>query len=392
MEQSDINLSSRISQVRPSVTLKITAKAKELVKAGKSVINFAGGEPDFDTPDFIKRKAIKAIKEGFTKYTPSTGIIELKQAVCRYLQDTKDLKYSPDQIVIGCGAKHCLYNILQVICSKGKEVVIPAPYWVSYPEMVKLAQGIPKIVSTSVNNNFKITKDQLELALSNNSIAFILNSPTNPTGSVYSKQELLNLASGLKSKNIYTISDEIYDKLVYETSVTSIASIDEELKEKVILVGGVSKTYAMTGWRIGYLAGPKHITRAISSLQSHSTSNPCSISQKAALSALTEDQKFIQSMVDKFAERRKIMYAKLKDIPGILPFYPEGGFYIFCEISKITNDSLEFAKRLLEDKNVAVIPGIGFGYEGYVRMSFATSIEQIEEGTDRIKNWVERCY
>jgi len=382
-------LSLRISEIKPSITLEITSKVKKLMQQGKDVINFAAGEPDFDTPLFIKKAAVDAIEEGFTKYTPSTGISELKEAVSRHLKDIKGLEYSRDQIVIGCGAKHCLYNIFQVICSAEDRVVIPAPYWVSYPEMVKLAQGIPEIVYTTIDNKFKITKSQLSDVLNNKKVkAFILNSPVNPTGSVYSEKELKSLISVIKSEDIYIISDEIYDKLIYDVPMTSIASLDPQIRDRVIVVGGVSKTYAMTGWRIGYLAGPKSIVKAVGGVQSHSTSNPCSISQKAALSALTGNQKIIKEMISKFKKRREIMYSKLNSISKVKPFYPQGGFYIFCDISEVTKNSLLFAKELLEDKYVAVIPGIAFGYEGFVRISFATSLKQIEEGIDKIRDWI----
>jgi len=380
------NLSSRISQIEPSVTLKITAEAKKLIKQGKDVINFAAGEPDFDTPNYIKKEAIKAIKQGFTKYTPSTGTLELKEAICKHLLNSKNIKYSPENIVVNCGAKHSLYNILQAICSSGDEVIIQSPYWVSYPEMIKLAEATPKIIPTSIDNNFKLTPDQLSQSLNDKVKAFILNSPSNPTGSVYTESELRDIISVLKSRNIYIVSDEIYDELVYDVKALSIASLDEELKEKVILVGGVSKTYAMTGWRIGYLAAPLNVAQAIGSLQSHSTSNPCSISQKAALAALSKGNEAIKSMVVKLKKRRDFMYSMLSDIANIKPVFPEGSFYIFCDISKITNDSLGFAKDLLEDKNVAVIPGVAFGCEGFIRLSFATSRKEIEEGIIRIED------
>ncbi len=384
------DLAPRVKKIKPSSTLAITAKAKQMEQEGKDIVNFAAGEPDFDTPDYIKQSAIKAIRNGFTKYTPSTGILELKQAVCKYLLNSKGVRYSPNQIVIGCGAKHCLYNVLQVICSAGDKVIIPAPYWVSYPEMVKLAEAEPVIVKTSRRNEFKINSIQLKKAIDKDTKAFILNSPLNPTGSIYSKQDLLDLISVLKSNNIYIISDEIYDQLYYKDKVNSIISLDKNLKDRIILIGGVSKTYAMTGWRIGYLAATEKIVQSIANLQSHSTSNPCSISQMAALAALSKPGSEISQMVRKFDERRKLMYSKLKKIPKLGVFKPQGGFYIFCDISKYSNDSLDFAQKLLDEKNVAVIPGIAFGCEGFVRMSFATSIEQINKGVDRINEWLSR--
>lgn len=383
------SFSPRVSKVAPSKTLAITARAKALSREGKNVVNFAGGEPDFDTPDYIKKSAIEAINEGYTKYTPSIGSPELKQAICNKFEEENNLHYSPHQIVVGCGAKHCLYNIFQVICSKGDEVIMPSPYWVSYPEMVKLAGAMPKIIKTERNNGFKITPQELEDAIGENTKAFILNSPANPTGTVYEKSELMELIEVLKSKDIYIISDEIYSSLVFGTEVTSIAVLDKGIREKTIVVSGVSKTYAMTGWRIGYFAAPEEIVAEVSKIQSHSTSNPCSISQKAALSALTQEDDSIENMISNFDKRRKVIYSELKKTEKLHPFLPQGGFYTFCGISDVSSDSLEFSKSLLEKKNVAVIPGIAFGYEGYVRMSFATSMERIKEGISRIRNWIK---
>ena len=385
-------LSQKISRISPSLTLEITAKAKNLKAQGKDVVSFAAGEPDFDTPEHIKKAAVQAINEGFTKYTPSSGISELKEKICDNLLEKKNIKYHPEEILIGCGAKHCLYNIFQALCSPKDEVIISAPYWVSYPEMVKLSSAVPVVVKTEFQDGFKVSGCRLEKAVSPNTRAFIINSPSNPTGSIYSDKELKDLAGVLKKHNIFTISDEIYDELSYDGKANSIISLDEKIKDNSVLISGVSKTYAMTGWRIGFMAGPKEIIKAVGNLQSHSTSNPCSISQKAALAAFSSSRQTIDEMISVFKERRKKIFEGLKQINRLKPFYPKGGFYVFCDISGVTNDSLEFSKKLLEDENVAVIPGIAFGYEGYIRLSFATSIQQIEKGVARIKHWIENNF
>jgi len=387
-----MKLSERIKKINPSSTLAITARAKQLKKEGKDVVSFGAGEPDFDTPFFIKDAAIKAIKEGFTKYTPSTGTPELKEAICKKLKDDNNLNYTPAQIAVSCGAKHSLYSIFQVLLEKGDEVLIPSPYWVSYPEMVKLAGGTPLILETTPENDFKITRDLLESKLSPNTKAIILNSPSNPAGVVYAKDELAGLISALKGKSIYVISDEIYEKIIYDNEHVSVAALNEDISKFTITVNGVSKAYSMTGWRIGYLAGPEEIVKAIGRLQDHSTSNPSSISQKAALTALKDRRAkiHIERMVKEFKKRRDYMIERLDKIKGFSPIVPKGAFYVFCNIEGTNLASTELAKTLLEEKLVAVIPGLGFGFDNYIRFSFATSMKDIKKGLDRIEEWAKR--
>lgn len=387
-----MKLSERIKKINPSSTLAITARAKQLKKEGKDVVSFGAGEPDFDTPFFIKDAAIKAIKEGFTKYTPSTGILELKEAICKKFKDDNNLDYKPSQIVVSCGAKHSLYSIFQALLEEGDEVLIPSPYWVSYPEMVKLAGGTPIILETTSENDFKVTKDLLESKLGPNVKAVILNSPSNPAGVVYTKDELAGLVSVLKERSIYVISDEIYEKIIYENEHVSVASLNEDISKFVITVNGVSKAYSMTGWRIGYLAGPEEIVKAIGRLQDHSTSNPSSISQKAALTALKDRRAkiHIERMVKEFKKRRDYMIERLSKIKGFSPVAPKGAFYVFCNIEETNLASTELAKTLLEEKLVAVIPGLGFGFDNYIRLSFATSMKNIKKGLDRLEEWAKR--
>jgi len=387
-----MKLSKRIKKINPSSTLAITARAKQLKREGKDVVNFAAGEPDFDTPFFIKDAAIKAIKEGFTKYTPSTGIPELKEAICKKLKDDNNLDYKPSQIVVSCGAKHSLYSIFQTLLEEGDEVLIPSPYWVSYPEMVKLAGGTPLILKTTPENDFKITKDLLEPRLGPNVKAIILNSPSNPAGVVYTKDEFAGLVSVLRERSIYVISDEIYEKIIYENEHVSVASLNEDIGKFTITVNGVSKSYSMTGWRIGYLVGPEEIVKAIGRLQDHSTSNPSSISQKAALTALKDRRAkiHIERMVKEFKKRRDYMIERLSKIKGFSPIMPKGAFYVFCNIEETNSTSTELAKTLLEEKLVAVIPGLGFGCDNYIRLSFATSMKDIKKGLDRIEEWAKR--
>lgn len=384
-----MKLSERIEKVNPSPTLTITARAKQLKKEGRDVVGFGAGEPDFDTPFFIKEAATKAIKEGFTKYTPSTGIPELKEAIQKKLKADNNLDYETSQIAVSCGAKHTLYNIFQVLLEDGDEVLIPSPYWVSYPEMVKLAGGKPIILETSQDKGFKANRSMIESKLSPRTKAFILNSPSNPAGVVYTREELVEIASFLREKSIYLISDEIYEKILYTGEHVSSASLGNDIYELAITVNGVSKTFSMTGWRIGYLAGPQEIAKAVGRLQDHSTSNPSSISQKAALVALTDRRSNIHTerMVKEFRKRRDYMVGRLSGIKGFSPFIPEGAFYIFCNIEKTGLSSVELAKVLLEEKLVAVIPGLGFGFDNYIRLSFATSMKDIKKGLDRIEEW-----
>lgn len=383
--------SKRLKEVKESPTLAITAKAKEMRQKGEDVVSFGAGEPDFDTPPHIKSAAIKALEGGFTKYTPSSGILELKKAVCEKFQRENNLAYEPAQIIVSCGAKHSLYNIFQVICDEGDEVIIPSPYWVSYVEMVRLAGGVPVILRSEQKDGFKVKKDQLKKAITDKTVAFVLNSPSNPTGSVYYKSELESMADVLIDKKIAVISDEIYEKLIYSAERhVSFASLGREAYDLTFVVNGVSKTYSMTGWRIGYLAAPnKELSSAIGRLQDHSTSNPVSFAQKAALEAINGDQGCVESMVSEFRKRRDFMVQRINEMKGISCIKPEGAFYVFCDISKTGMDSLEFAKRLLSEAKVAVIPGEPFGWDTHIRLSFATGIEEIKKGLDRIAEWVK---
>lgn len=386
-----MKIAKRIQEVKESPTLAITAKAKEMKQRGEDVVSFGAGEPDFDTPSHIKSVAIKAIEGGFTKYTASSGIPELKKAICEKFLQQNSLEYKPEQIIVSCGAKHSLYNILQVICDEGDEVIIPSPYWVSYPEMVRLAGGVPVILNTKQSDEFKVKREDLKKAITKRTVAFILNSPSNPAGSVYDKAELENIAEVLIDKKIAVISDEIYEKLIYDNEKhVSFASLGKDAYNLTFVVNGVSKSYAMTGWRIGYLAAPnRELASAIGRLQDHSTSNPTSISQKAALEALNGNQVCIGKMVGEFKKRRDFMIKKINGMRGISCVKPKGAFYAFCDISETKMGSFELARRLLEEAKVAVIPGEPFGWNTHIRLSFATAIEDIEKGLQRIADWLK---
>jgi aspartate aminotransferase len=394
-----MELSKRAQQISPSITLSITAKARELKDQGVDVISFGAGEPDFDTPKHIQDEGIRAIKEGFTRYTAASGINELKEAICTKLKKENDLEYDLGQIVISNGAKHSLYNAFLAIINPGDEVIIPVPYWVSYPELVKLADGVPVYINLKEDNDFKIDVDELRNKITSKTKAIILNYPNNPTGSIYNKAELTEIAEIAVQNNIYVISDEIYEKLIYDGNEhVSIASLGKEIKDLTILINGVSKAYSMTGWRIGYAAGNHKVIKAMSSIQSHSTSNPNSIAQKAAVAALTGDQEPIKNMVKEFSRRRDYMVDKLNSIRGITCNKPSGAFYVMANISKffgstvdgreITN-SVEFAEVLLDKGEVAVIPGSAFGTDRFVRLSYATSMENIKRGLDKIEEFVK---
>jgi aspartate aminotransferase len=395
-----VRLSSRVMKINPSETLAITAKANALRAQGRDVIGFGAGEPDFDTPVNIKNAAIKAIEAGFTKYTPVGGTDDLKDAVIAKLKRDNDLEYKRSQIVVSCGAKHTLYNLAQVIFDPGDEVIIPAPYWVSYPDIVTLAEGRPVIVNTSEEDGFKMKPEQLMKAITDRTRAVIINSPSNPTGAAYSPDELCSLAKVLIEKDILIISDDIYEKIFYaKFPFVNTATCVPELKDRVIVVNGVSKTYAMTGWRIGYAAGPEEIIAAINKIQSQNTSNPTSISQKAAVEALSCDQGMVYKMVSEFQKRRDFIVAALNDISGVKCFSPEGAFYVFPNVSDIygrsfkgkkISSSPEFIDYLLDEANVAAVPGAAFGSDNHIRLSYATSLKNIEEGVKRIKEAVSR--
>ncbi len=385
-----LKINSRIKDVEGSSTLAITARAKELKAQGFDIVNFAAGEPDFDTPDSIKQAAIKAIEAGFTKYTPSIGTIELRKAISQKLEKENQLKYTPAQIAVSCGAKHSIFNIIQILADEGEEVLIPAPYWVSYPEMVKIAGAASKFIPTSAQTHFKITPEQLAQNITAKTKILIINSPSNPTGMLYSKNELSAIARVCVQHNIFVISDEIYEKLIYDTTeYCSIASLGKDIYDLTITVNGVSKAYSMTGWRIGYCAGPQEIIEYINKFQDHATSNPASISQMAALAALGESQEKVTSMREEFKKRRDLMISLLGGIPQISFIKPQGAFYVFCDFSKL-GDSALLSKRILDEINVAVIPGDSFGAKGFLRLSFATSQERIKEGCTRIAGWIKK--
>ncbi|AQS59043.1 pyridoxal phosphate-dependent aminotransferase [Desulforamulus ferrireducens] len=390
-----MKLADRATGISPSPTLAIDAKAKQMKASGIKVISFGVGEPDFDTPDHIKEAAIVAIKEGDTRYTPAGGTLKLKQAIVDKLRRENGLEYQTNQIVVSVGAKHSLYNAFQVLCQPGDEVILPAPYWVSYLEQIKLAGAEAVIVQTRQENGFKLTADELKAAITPKSRVFLLNSPSNPTGGVYSREELAALGEVLLQHNIAIISDEIYEKLLYDgLEHVSIASISPELKENTVVINGVSKAYAMTGWRIGYAAAPAHVAKAMADLQSHSTSNPTSIAQAASVVALNGTQEPVKSMVVEFEKRRNYMLERLNAIPGITCPKPGGAFYLYPNVTayfgksyqgKSVNNATDLANLLLEVAEVAVVPGIAFGGDDFIRLSYATSMENIKEGLDRIE-------
>ena len=386
--------------LRPSPTLAVTMKAKALQKEGRDIIGFGAGEPDFDTPDNIKAAAIRAIQEGFTKYTPVGGIDELKDAVAEKLRKDNGLVYKRSQIIVSTGAKHTLFNMAQVLFGKGDEVIIPAPYWVSYPDIVLLADATPVFVAGGESEGFKLTPANLKKAITTKTKAIILNSPSNPTGAAYTLDELKGLAEVLKGTEIIVISDDIYEKVVYDDfRFSNMANVGEEMKEKTIVVNGLSKSHAMTGWRMGYAAGPDNVIAAMTEIQSQSTSNATSIVQKAAIEALLGDQSFIPKMVAEFKKRRDVIVGALNDIPGITCAMPPGAFYVFPRVSTLYGrkyqgkpiaTSNDFSEFLLEAANVAVVPGGAFGNDDYIRLSYATSMGLIVEGVKRIAGAVAK--
>lgn len=391
-----MRLSKKTYSVKPSPTLAIDAKAKSLKASGVDVISFGVGEPDFDTPENIKEAAIKAIRSGFTKYTPVGGTDELKTAIIEKLKKDNGLIYEKNEIIVSCGAKHCLYNIAEALYDAGDEVILPAPYWVSYPDQIVLNSAAPVIVKTDEGNAFKITPEILEANLSKKTKALILNSPSNPTGLAYDRKSLEAIAEIAVKHDFYIISDEIYEKLIYDGfEHVSIASLGDEIKQRTIVVNGISKSYAMTGWRIGFAAGPKDIINAMTNIQSQSTSNPASISQKAAVEALTGPQDFISKMVSEFDKRRKYMVERLNSIKGVSCIKPVGAFYAFPNVSSYygrsfkgnsIKSSMDLSAYLLDEAKVAVVPGAAFGDDRYIRLSYATSMENIQKGLDRIES------
>jgi aspartate aminotransferase len=390
MPSMTLNINRRVRDVLGSTTLAITAKANELKAQGKDVVNFGAGEPDFDTPDSIKKAAITAIEKGKTKYTPSIGTVDLRKAIAEKFLRDNNLSYKPSQIVVSCGAKHSIFNLIQILADDNDEVIIPSPYWVSYPEMVKIAGAKSKIVPTTKQNGFRITAAELKKNITDRTKILILNYPSNPTGMLYSKEELKAIAEICVKHNIYVISDEIYEKLIYDSNeFTSIASLGKDIYDLTLTVNGVSKAYAMTGWRIGYSAGSEEIMEYVKKFQDHTTSNPTSISQEAAIQALHEPEDKIKAMCQIFKERRDLIVSLFDTIPEVSYIKPQGAFYLFCDFSRL-GKSEEIAKRILDDVNVAVIPGDSFGAPGFIRLSFATSNERIQEGVKRIKEWIKK--
>ena len=380
------HLAQRATTLTPSLTLAIDAKAKKLKAEGVDVCGFGAGEPDFDTPQHIKDAAAKALADGFTKYTPSSGTPELRAAVAEKLTADNGLDYKPAQIIINCGAKHSCYNAVIATCQAGDEVIIPAPYWLSYPEMVKLADAKPVIVETQEANGFKITPEQFRDAMTPATKLIILNSPGNPTGSVYTGEELQALAEVALEEDILILSDEIYEKITYEHMPhVSVAFLGREIYDLTITVNGFSKAYSMTGWRLGYVAAPEPIAAAIDSIQSHSTSNPTSFAQKGALAGLKGDQSFIAEMVKAFAQRREYMYDRLSKIPGVSCVKPMGAFYMLPNIASFGLNSSGFCAKLLDEQKVAAVPGIAFGSDAHIRLSYACSMDNITKGLDRIE-------
>jgi aspartate aminotransferase len=383
-----MEISERAAQLTPSLTLSIDSKAKAMKAEGIDVCGFGAGEPDFDTPEHIKRAAIEALEAGFTKYTPSAGIPELRQAIADKLAADNGLNYRAGQVVVSNGAKHACYNAILATCQPGDEVIIPAPYWVSYPDMVRLVGAEPIIVPTSERNAWKMRPEDFENAMTPRTKMLIMNSPGNPTGSVYTREELEAIVNVATEEDIYVLSDEIYEKLVYDDAKhVSIAALSKEAYDLTITINGFSKSYAMTGWRLGYLAAPDAVTRAVDSIQSHTSSNPSSFSQHGALAALKGDQQPLADMREEFDMRRNYMFDRLSKISNVTAVKPQGAFYILVNISQLGLTSQNFADRLLSKANVAVVPGAAFGDDRTIRFSYATSLDVIKKGLDRFQDF-----
>ncbi|AQX55310.1 pyridoxal phosphate-dependent aminotransferase [Priestia flexa] len=391
-----MKLAKRVSALTPSSTLAITAKAKELKAAGHDVIGLGAGEPDFNTPQHILEASVKAMNEGQTKYTPAGGLMPLKDAIIEKFNRDQSLTYKPSEVIVCSGAKHALYTLFQVILDEGDEVIIPTPYWVSYPEQVKLAEGTPVYVEGSENNEFKITPAQLESVITNKTKAVILNSPSNPTGMIYTREELEAIGEVCLKHNVLIVSDEIYEKLVYDGAEhVSIAELSPALKEQTIIINGVSKSHSMTGWRIGYAAGNETIIKAMTNLASHSTSNPTSIAQYATIAAYNGTQEPVEMMRKAFEERLNVMHKQLNDIPGFSCLKPQGAFYLFpnaIEAARLTGfETVDaWVEAILEEEKVALVPGSGFGSPENVRLSYATSLELLEKAVARIAAFMAR--
>ncbi len=385
-----MKLAERVSQVTPSITLAIAAKAKAMKAEGIDVCSFSAGEPDFDTPAHIKAAAIKALEDGKTKYGAASGEPGLRDAIARKLQRENGLNYKAENVIVSNGGKHSLYNLILVLIEAGDEVIIPAPYWLSYPEMVTLAGGKSVIIKTDAATGYKITPAQLRQSITPKTKLFILNSPSNPTGMVYTPDEIKALAEIIVEKDILVVSDEIYEKILYDGAKhVSIGTFGEEIFKRTVISNGFAKGYSMTGWRIGYLAGPLELIKATTTIQSHSTSNVCTFAQYGAIAALEGSQDCVEEMRLAFAKRREVMYARLNAIPGLTCPKPEGAFYLLPDISKTGLKSLDFCNALLESYKVAVIPGIAFGIDNTVRLSYATDMVTIEKGMDRLEKFVK---
>jgi len=392
-------ISENVSRIKPSITLAVSAKAKAMKADGINVIALSAGEPDFNTPMHICEAGIAAIKDGFTRYTPASGIIELKEAVCDKLNKDNELNYKPSQVIVNCGAKHSVFLGVFTLTNPGDEVIIPSPYWVSYYDIVKLAGGKPVIIEGKPESNLKITPEQLKDAITKNTKLFILNTPSNPSGMVYSEKELRQLSDIIVESGIYVLADEIYEKLIFDGNKhISIASFSDRIFNQTITVNGVSKSYSMTGWRIGYAAGPEEIIRAMGTVQSQETSNPCSISQKASLAAITGPQDFVKSWVYEFSKRRIYIVDRLNSIEDINCITPEGAFYVFPDVSAlygksfkntVIDGSVAFCEYMLDEQHIAMIPGAGFGADAHVRISYAVSMEDIEKAMDRFENGIK---
>ena len=395
-----MNYSKKAMNITPSITLAITAKAKELKGAGVDVVSFGAGEPDFNTPKNIMDAAIKSMEEGKTKYTPTSGIIELREAICKKLKEDNNLSYNSNQIIVSTGAKQCLADAFMAILNPGDEVIVPIPYWVSYPELIKLADGVPVFVEGKEENDYKYTLESLNKVVNDNTKAIIINSPNNPTGTVYSIEELKEIAEFAQKHDLIIISDEIYEKLIYDGKKhISVASLSEDAYNRTIVINGFSKSYAMTGWRLGYAAGNAEVIKLMTSVQSHVTSNTNSIAQYAGVEALNGPKDEIEKMVKKFEERRNLMIDRIKSITGLSIIRPEGAFYVMINLENylgksinenVINNSVDFSRELLEHEKVAVIPGSAFGLDKYIRLSYATSEELILKGLDRIERFLNK--
>jgi aspartate aminotransferase len=391
----DTRLAIRMQKIKPSPTLAVAEKAAKLKAEGKDIIGLGTGEPDFDTPQFVKDAAIEAINAGFTKYTAVDGISELKKAIQEKFRHENQLEYQFNQIIVGTGGKQCCYNLCMALLNPGDEVIIPAPYWVSYPDMVLLADGVPVIIHAGFEQDFKMTPDQLRQAITAKTKLLFLNSPSNPSGVAYSAAELKALAEVLlEYPQVWIASDDMYEHILWSQPFVNIVNVEPRLKERTIVLNGVSKAYAMTGWRIGYAAGDVALIAEMKSVQSQSTSNPCSIAQRAAVAALTGDQSVVRAMNDEFAKRHDYVLSRLREMPGVETVPADGTFYLFPSVQKIIEargfkNDLEFSERLLADENLALVPGSAFGTEGCIRLSFATSMQQLEKALNRLEKFVK---